>query len=336
MTRIEDAFIRQKVIDGCLGGSRPYSVKEMMEKCNIALEAAGYKPISSKVTIYKDIASIETHYPQAIISKRRIGRNVFYEYDNKPFSVYNLPLQEDEMAQLAQTIAILSKFEGMPNFDWIDRFINRFKSYLNIPTTKHTIVSFDENFYLKGRNWFTKLFTAISSQQALQIVYQPFDREPITYLFHPYLLKQYNKRWNLFGCVEGYSTITNLPLDRILDVSPAAINYKNNTDINFNEYFEDIVGVTRYDKDISIITIKVSKKAYQFIETKPLHGSQKKINEDENNVTIQIEVIINRELIQLLLSYGSDVEVISPHSLKQEIEDELKKTLQKYQCVHAN
>ncbi len=309
---------------------------DMMEKCNLALEADGRKAITSKVTIYKDIRSIQSHFPQAEIVQRKIGRKVYYEYENKPFSIYNIPLRDDEMAQLTQTISILSKFEGMPNFDWIDDFIKQFKFTLHIPTNREAIVSFDENFYLTGRNWFARLFNAISSQEALKIVYQPFDKEPRTYLFHPHLLKQYNNRWNLFGNVDGYSTITNLPLDRIIDISPAAIAYKPNTKIDFHEYFEDIVGVTRYDKEVSKIIIRASRNAYGFIETKPLHGSQKKISEDENGVIIQIEVIINRELIHLLLSYGSGVEVISPDSLRQEIETELKNTIQKYRSVHAN
>ena len=224
----------------------------------------------------------------------------------------------------------------MPNFDWVDDLIEHFKSSLNIPSTRETIVAFDENFDLKGRNWFAKLFSAIASQQALEIKYKPFGKEVITYLFHPYLLKQYNNRWFLFGCVEGYSSITNLPLDRIEVISPSTIAYRPNTEIDFQEYFDEIVGVSKRGNEISKVLIKVANSLYPYIETKPLHGTQRVISREDDGTVIQIEVIINRELKQLLLSYGSDVTVMSPESLRAEIQADLMKNLEKYQSVQIN
>lgn len=329
-------LIRQQVIDRCLRSPKLYSVKDMMEKCSVALEAEGYKPVTSKVTILEDLRRIENSFPEAIIVQRKIGRKIYYEYEDKSFSIYNIPLNDDEMAQLAQTISILSKFEGMPNFDWVDDLIEHFKSSLNIPSTRETIVAFDENFDLKGRNWFAKLFSAIASQQALEIKYKPFGKAHINYLFHPYLLKQYNNRWFLFGCVEGYSSITNLPLDRIEEISPATIAYRPNTEIDFQEYFDDMVGVSRRGNEISTVLIKVANNLYPYIETKPLHGTQRVVSREDDCTVIQIEVIINRELKQLLLSYGSDITVMSPESLRAEIQADLMKNLEKYQSVQTN
>lgn len=227
MAQTKNQLIR--VIDRCLRSPISYSANDMMEKCNIALVADGRKPVTSKVTILEDLNGIMNSFPDAKIVTKKVGRNVYYEYEDKTFSIYNIPLSDDEMAQLAQTVSILSKFEGMPNFDWVDDLIDRFKSSLNIPTTRETIVAFDENFDLRGRSWFAKLFSAIASQQALEIKYKPFGRPLKTYSFHPYLLKQYNNRWFLIGCIEGRSYITNLPLDRIEDIAPAAIDYRPNT-----------------------------------------------------------------------------------------------------------
>ena len=150
-------------------------------------------------------------------------------------------------------------------------------------------------------------------------------------------MKQYNNRWFLFGCVDGYTNLTNLPLDRIQGIEPASIPYKPNTDIDLNEYFEDMIGVSRrYDDKVSPILIKVDNSLYPYIETKPLHGTQRVISRDEDGVVIQIEVIINRELRQLLLSYGSSLTVLIPKELQQTMIEESKKTLQKYETVQIN
>ena len=49
-----------------------------------------------------------------------------------------------------------------------------------------------------------------------------------------------------------------------------------------------------------------------------------------NHVAIQIEVIINTELKQLLLSQGSHVTVLSPETLREEIKADLMKNFEKY------
>jgi len=335
MAKTKSPLTRQRVIDRCL--QKTSTVRQMMKQCNIELEREGSEIVKSKTTIHKDLDAIMAHFPDAIIVEKKVGRDVFYEYEDKSFSIYNIPLNDDEMAQLAQTVSILSRFEGMPNFDWVDDLIEHFKFSLNIPTTRDIIVAFDENIDLKGRSWFAKLFSAIASQQALEIKYQPFGRELKTYQFHPYMLKQYNNRWFLFGCVDGRTDLTNFPLDRIQEVSPASISYKPNTDIDLKDYFEEFIGVSRKNNDKAhIVQIKVDKESYNYIETKPLHGTQRVISREDDGVVIQIEVIINKELKHLLLSYGAGVTVLSPSELRDDLIEQNKKSLKNYQSVHLD
>jgi hypothetical protein len=50
----------------------------------------------------------------------------------------------------------------------------------------------------------------------------------------------------------------------------------------------------------------------------------------------EISTVINHELIQLLLSYGSGVTVLKPQKLVTAIKEELSLSLQKYQSVQIN
>ena len=336
MAQTKNALIRQRVIDRCLRSPKQYSIMDMMEKCNIALEEAGYKPVTSKNTILEDLRGIESNFPEARIIQRKSGRYLFYEYEDKDFSIYNIPLDDDGMAKLAQTIFILSKFEGMPNFEWIDEMIDHFKSTLNIPTTKDSVVGFDDNIYLKNRNHFSRLFSAIIAEQSLIITYRPFGKEPLVYNIHPYYLKQYNKRWFLFGCVEGKSNLSNFPLDRIEDISNSTVPYVPNTRFDFNELFEDVIGVSNLFDDAEIINFSVSTQSLDYIQTKPILPNQKPIEKRENETIFEIKTIINREFIQLLLSYGSAITVLKPQKLVDIISMEVSKTLKNYQSVQIN
>ena len=46
------------------------------------------------------------------------------------------------------------------------------------------------------------------------------------------------------------------------------------------EYFDDVIGVTVPDKESETIIIRVNRKRYDYIKTKPLHLSQRLIEEN--------------------------------------------------------
>lgn len=57
----------------------------------------------------------------------------------------------------------------------------------------------------------------------------------------------------------------------------------------------------------------------KYIESKPIHGSQKSRWITSNTLEVTLEIIINYEFERLLLSYCDTVIVIKPHGLKQKI-----------------
>jgi predicted DNA-binding transcriptional regulator YafY len=57
-----------------------------------------------------------------------------------------------------------------------------------------------------------------------------------------------------------------------------------------------------------------------YILSQPLHHSQQMISNDEHGLHVQLKVYITRELIMSILSYGGDVEVLTPQQLIKEIE----------------
>ena len=92
------------------------------------------------------------------------------------------------------------------------------------------------------------------------------------------------------------------------------------SDVDFEEYFDDVVGVTvpEHLEPVDVV-IHVGNNRFNYIKTKPLHLSQRVISEDKNHTTISINVKITKELIALILSFGPDIEVASPASLRAEI-----------------
>ena len=192
------------------------------------------------------------------------------------------------------------------------------------------IIRFDSNVDLKGIHFLTPLFNAIINKRVLHVKYKDFkSSEPYDVIFHPYYLKQFNNRWFVFGLNPDVENIYwNLALDRIESLSETSLEYTP-TDNDWDDYFYDIVGVTRpQGVDIQEVVLNFSPVLAPYILTKPIHPSQKDKNEP-SGLEVRIKVIPNIELIKLLLSFGDQVEVISPEHLRDTIKESLKKA---YHC----
>jgi predicted DNA-binding transcriptional regulator YafY len=92
--------------------------------------------------------------------------------------------------------------------------------------------------------------------------------------------------------------------------------------LNRNEtatFFDDMIGVS---KDINDkpkeITFLATEKQSKYIETKPLHKSQKLLNRDiDGYCTFSINVVLNFELYSVLMSYGSGIKILSPKRVER-------------------
>ncbi|MGC3978358.1 MAG: WYL domain-containing protein [Paludibacteraceae bacterium] len=171
-------------------------------------------------------------------------------------------------------------------------------------------------------NLFSDIFNAIVNKQPLNIIYKKFEKESKQYTFHPYFLKQYNNRWFLFGLCEHLKekkSVTNLALDRIEQITHANIQYIENNNIEFNEYFEDVIGVTVYEKEVERIILEIDNILFPYVETKPLHGSQKIKERNQQTTTIELNLIINYELENLLLGYIDKIRIVVPEHLREKM-----------------
>ena len=66
-----------------------------------------------------------------------------------------------------------------------------------------------------------------------------------------------------------------------------------------------------------------NEKRGKYAETKPLHESQRNKWTDKGFL-VTLKLIPNLELEQVILSYGEDVEVLSPESLRLTIQNRIE------------
>ena len=331
MAQNKGAIVRYRAIDRCLRSKHgKFGIEELRAACAEALYDAFSERMSvSRRQIYDDLNHMESNAGyRAEIEHYRDGKKMYYRYADPDFSIEKTPISSEEMDQLKETILMLNRFKGMPHFEWMEEILSKLKDKFHLKGAGDSVIGFEQNLDLKGLENITPLFEAIVNKQVLNIRYKSFKKnKPITCEVHPYYLKQYNNRWFLFGWNMEFGAITNFALDRIEAVSHMLGEYKPKpAGLDFDEYFDDVVGVSIPKGKVEHIVMRVAPDRYPYIKNKPLHPSQHNYDKE---FRVSIDVIPNNELIALLLSFGSQLEVLEPQNVREMMKEHVK-TLNKF------
>ena len=337
----KNAIMRYKILDSLLSNrNRYYSISELLEKVNEALELDGMESVSRRC-IEKDLNTLECAPYEAAIERVWYHGKKCIRYAEEGFSIFTKKLTEEEENLLSEVLNTIGQFDGLDTFEWLDSL----KKRLDIKEHRR-IIQFDSNPYFEGRNLIGSLFTAISNKQVLALKYHTFkDPQVKEVVVYPYLLKEYNNRWFLIVGVED-GTILNFALDRIDDFKPMPhIDYIE-PDEDLESRFDDIVGVTLFkDKPTEDILLWVNEEGYQYVKTKPLHGSQRDVKGEEDKAVrerypalqggrfFRLQCILNYELEQLLMSKMNQLVVIEPATLKDSLINRIKKMDSLYSSI---
>jgi predicted DNA-binding transcriptional regulator YafY len=324
MPENKNIWLRYKTLDSCLSNpGRKYTIKDLKSEVEKVLSEAD--PNSNGVsfkTLRNDLKFMESErgYNAPIIQLIE-GRKRYYKYEVS-FSINDNPINQSEWKMLEQAVLILKQFHGRPDFEWLNQ-IEPFITEKTKGRKVRSVVDYDVNLDYKGLNLIPIIQNAILNKIVLEFNYRPFKGRPYHALCHPYYLKQFNGRWYVFGRNENENKdIWQFPLDRIENLKETyKIQFKEDQMENWQDYFYDIVGVTRFDEKVEKIIMNVSEEMIPYIITKPLHPTQKVRKIDDQRHEVEIKVIPNLELISLILSFGLHIKVKEPSGLKNRIKE---------------
>jgi len=282
----------------------------------------------SKRTFHDDIKTLQGEpYNVKFANNLYRGKERLYRYEDISFSLFPHPEEEEQLSR--RFLACLEALPDNPQHEWMKFFFVEMSH--GMLDDGRSVVSFDSNKLLEGFEYFTPLAEAIVHKQPLKIRYKPFDTEMLEVKVHPYHLRQFNNRWFLFGLRQDTNYISVFSLDRIREITNLCIEYQD-SDIDFEEYFDDIVGVTVTRGKVETISLRINAQRYGYIKTKPLHHSQTELHAlaTDSHRVVSIKTKINAELITLLLSFGPDVEVLSPESLRETMRQRIALQFEQY------
>ena len=195
---------------------------------------------------------------------------------------------------------------------------------------------------LKNIDLLPQFYRHIENKEVTTFAYATYGNEPQSIVFHPQYLKEFNGRWFVVGPKEGSDfPVDVVPLDRIEGRIAIAtdIEYIPSEPGIYTKYFGNIVGVTHEkDRKHEHVIIKTrSRYVHGLMITKPIHASFAEIasysSHDDDKYPyglISFDLEPNREFIGRILTFGPELEVIEPQSIRDELKTKAERLAWRY------
>jgi predicted DNA-binding transcriptional regulator YafY len=324
-----NALIRYRTIDKCLQNRRrKWTIEDLIDACNDALyEYDGIDTDISMRTIRLDLKAMRSDtlgYNAPII----VSNKKYYSYEEEDYSIAKSPLTAQDLGILQEVSHLLQQFKGFSHFNEVSEMVNKLEDKIYSEQNQQaSVIDFEKNDLLTGMVWLDVLYKAIVNKTTLLLTYQSFKaRAANDFIFYPYLLKEYRNRWFVLGMQKKSKEILTLALDRIHQIaSLEKEHFTLHKNFEPQSYFANIIGVTRNTAEKpTLIEFWASSYHAPYIKTKPIHASQKIVEEVKGGTHFSIELIPNFELERELIGFGDGIKILSPNNIVRQMKRKIR------------
>jgi len=324
MGQIRNALIRYRIIDKSLRSKyKPYPSKaELRKACEEALFSSYDGENVCDSTIEKDLFFLRMEQDAPIkYSKKHLG----YYYSDPDFSLDEIPLTPEDLDAIRFAATTLSQFKEVDMFAQfgfaIDKVVERI-AFSNDPFSKDisNFVQFESGTSIGGNEFLSPLMGAIRNKNYVHFEYESYisaNKKPRKVI--PLLLKEYRNRWYLVSYDSVKQDVITYALERMQQVEITLEVAVETIDFDVTKFFQNSIGITVTKSLPEKIIFKADNVSSKYIVSQPFHSSQKLIKEGKNRSTFEMNVIVSEELIRQILSFGGEIEVISPTTFRNQI-----------------
>jgi predicted DNA-binding transcriptional regulator YafY len=98
-----------------------------------------------------------------------------------------------------------------------------------------------------------------------------------------------------------------------------------------NAYFANCFGIIAPDgQTTEEVVLSFTPDQGKYIKSLPLHHSQQILKNNSNEFRIRLNLVVTFDFVMEILSYGPEVKIIEPLTLKNEIKRKLQESLSHY------
>lgn len=177
-----------------------------------------------------------------------------------------------------------------------------------------------------NRRFLADIIQAIRDNYKLEIRYKSYRKtEEETFIIEPYFLKEFKRRWYLYGYKGDADGPHMMALDRMIDVDIIPEEFTMPEEFLAEDYFRGIYGARVYpNMKREMVKLKVYGTQVQYFRSLPLHSSQKEVETNDKYSVFTYFITPDYDFKQDMLSFGDKVEVLEPKELREEMRGIIK------------
>lgn len=248
---------------------------------------------------------------------KEISRNTFLEYKRKAEDLFDINIICNRRTN-KYYIENLELLKTNPLKQWLLSSMSAITTMEQCKTLSNRIM-LEQTF--GGETLLPIVTEAMTSGLCLVMLYKPFwYDESYQIVIEPYFVRLFKQRWYVIGFSHKHNAIRTFAFDRICNINISEDKFVMPEGLNVESYFSDSFGIMQHD-NVQMETIRLKFIAEQgiYVETRPLHHSQKLIGKTDEYMVFELTLRPTFDFFQELMSYGSDLEVLSPQSLRDRV-----------------
>lgn len=292
----QDVIKRQFLIVEFLR-NKPASFKQISNFLLNKQYELDYDLAISQRTFQRDCNEIESLWGVEIAFNKRENHYEIVNNEND--------LHFDRIMEAFDTVAVLQKSKTVRNYLYLEKR----KS--------------------KGTEYFNGILHAIQNQLVVTFQLNSYWQAASFRRCVPKAIKESQNRYYLIAYDLDKNNFRNYGLDRISNFVITSKKQKT-PEINVEAFYQHAFGIQCYNDPVEII-LEFANDQKKYIQSLPLHASQKIIKENNETFTVELFMHPTNDFVMEIMRYGAICEVIEPPFLRDRIKDEVKHLQEKYQ-----
>ena len=183
-----------------------------------------------------------------------------------------------------------------------------------------------------ARLYLSQVISALRENHPVRFTYRPYTRLNPTkdVIVEPYFLKIFKQRWYVTGRNVKDDKIKTYALDRMEDVKIEDDTFVVDKSFDLESYVRDTFGIVFSQGEPKEVVLRADTRQSKYLRALPLHHSQREVMHDEYSLFYK-KLRLTPDFVQELLSYGPNIQVVSPPELKAMVVTQLRDALAKYE-----
>ena len=272
----------------------------------------------SSETIQKDINMMKKDRPNGFGAPIKFDFQLQeYIYTDPKFTINGVKLSPEDASVLAESLVLI---KCMMRTELGDKLRHAMEKVLSSSleevdqNERYPILKTMEPPRSRGYEFMDLLIDCCKVGIPISFIHYSYKNERFkSIVLHPYVVREFENRWYVYGFSETHNALRSFGLDRIYEPIKLDKKYQKGNTREILSFLNDMYGVFPLEVETPIeVVLRADPLTTKFLTAYPIHDTQELIKFTNGGAHVKLKLIPTMELIHLVWSYGPSLRIIAP------------------------